>query len=403
MLAASQLSSLVLTSGLGGLWVHPLGAQQRVLAHLHVTQGPVFLFTVHAECGSYAPGDLLSFLTSTPELLQSINVMWLGRTSLCTAHVPDRTTPTGSILQQCLAPCGIAPRAIIGLAVGGQQALLTPIVVPGGAHGDDVLRVRRLPNRASAGDALHAAGGADRVAPQHGVQLGQQQQQQQQQDTTSPPPRSPPPPQQQQQPMMPPAPQSPQQQQQQQQLASLTTPLPRPRPQQQQQAPLFSTPSLSQRLPQQQRQQLASGQPPSPRPDPTAQPSPQSLLSNPRMDGTSILPLIRTSVVLAAGDNTPRRKLQRWSPQDVRRDGDDFMEPGSPAHSIGSSLRLEEPGAVPAPGSVSDGDYGGGYDSAAGEQHDDYLSAQLNVRSMAGQRTNAAPLALTWVCGGRAE
>jgi hypothetical protein len=72
--------------------------------------------------------------------------------------------------------------------------------------------------------------------------------------------------------------------------------------------------------------------------------------------------------------------------------------------SEGSSLRLSAADAVDAPDALdSDGSdaYGGGYDADVGHQHDELLSAQLNVRSLS--QPNAAPLPLPWGGGGHSQ
>ena len=378
----AQRATQQLTGGLGGVWVRPLGAQQRVLAHMHIAQGPLYLFTVRAEHGSYAPDALSAFLHSDEHLLQGMQVLWLGRTSLCGSHVDERCDPAGAVLPRCAAPDGLAPRSVIGLAVGGQRALHTPVVVPSDKpRDDDTLFLRRLPNRAAAQDAQRP--GSDSGAANGGA------------------PRAPPPPA--TQPSQPPRPPH----------APAVAPARSPSPAmppagggaapgRQAAAVHFTAAAVDaaiQRASERQlRRQASSSRPSSP-------PVPPTLAGGQPTTGLARLPRLRTQRGPAPGDRHQQRKVPRIGSPPGLGTVSLALAPRSPAAmSEGSSLRLSAADAVDAPDALdSDGSdaYGGGYDADVGHQHDELLSAQLNVRSLS--QPNAAPLPLPWGGGGHSQ
>jgi hypothetical protein len=350
----------------------------------------LYLFTVRAEHGSYAPDALSAFLHSDEHLLQGMQVLWLGRTSLCGAHVDERCAHAGTVLPRCAAPDGLAPRSVIGLAVGGQRALHTPIVVPSSQpQDDDTLFLRRLPNRAAAQDAQlpgPASGAANSRAP------------------PAPPPPAP-------QPSQPPLPPH----------ASDIAPAPSPsEPSPPAPSPPSGTPSagggtapgrqlaavhftpaavdaaIQRASARQLRQQVDSNRP-------LSSPLPPAAEGGQPTAGPAHLPLVRTHRGPAPGDRLQQRKMQRVGSPPGLSDRSLALAPRSPAAmSEGSSLRLSASDAGDAPDERYGSDaYGGDYDTDIGQQHDELLSARLNNRS--DSQPSAAPLPLPWGGGGHRQ
>jgi hypothetical protein len=146
--AARQLTAALIANH-GGVYISIPGAASLVLAHLHDTHGnPYYLFTLASSLATYPPEALVKYMGVEKGRFPGLQLVWLGRADARCGHVSSRVGVEGVALPFCQCPHSpLSPLSIVGLAVGGQDCLHSPVVVSCPGQPVEFFVLRRIPNR----------------------------------------------------------------------------------------------------------------------------------------------------------------------------------------------------------------------------------------------------------------